>query len=80
MKKPELDPMVSLFNALASRLAESIGDEMSPAMAEVARKFLADNGINCDLSQAAADTAAGELAGKALPFKLVDDEDTEAFG
>ena len=83
MKTPDIDPMISLFNALAARLAEQIGEDMTPAMAEVARKFLHDNNINCDLTKAESDSAAGELANRAMPFRVldpVDEEDTEAFG
>ncbi len=73
--------MVDLFDALAKALADRInGEEFSPALAEVARKFLSDNSVNCDLLEAAAGSAAGELAAKSLPFRVVDDEDSVGFG
>lgn len=59
--------MERLFAALADNLSEQLANPECPgSVAEVARKFLSDNGVNMDLN--ALIEQATEVGGRILPF------------
>jgi hypothetical protein len=65
-KKASNDAMADLHNALATVLAEKLGDEeVQPAMLNVARQFLKDNGIE---NTAVANNPMDILKEAELPF------------
>lgn len=67
-KKQDL-PLKDLYEALANHLVGQLqSDECPASVAEVARKFLADNGITADLEDLLSRAAQGEGEGRVLPF------------